>query len=246
MKPVSTVVCIAAAIALSACTRPADNRLGMVTDDETGLMYGSAIQDNLVTDASFYSNRKIKVRSRNTSGDPAFGLDAFTGDLNTAYAQKGYEPTTADDFGLMMDINVIYSGQAQTTRVGGFSLIGALLGMSYGGQTQRGLVTGTVIGAELGDIIGRYDTQDTYMVVANVTFAVMKPYRQSRRRVTFSRSEKIDDLDDPNEDDTVIMRSIKKSYSTQIAVYAGGRNVAQSDIAEHVRQRTMRIVADFI
>jgi len=239
-----TIAFIAAG--LSACSYPSSTRMGMVTDEETGLMFGSAIEKNLITDASFYRNRKIKVRTRNTSGDEVFNLGRFSDDLNTAYATKGYEPTSAEDFGLLMDVNVMYSGQVQTNRASSYRLIGALLGATYGGETDRGLLTGTVTGAALGNIAGHFDTQDTYMVVAQVTFGVLKPYKETRKRITFSRSAKLKTIDDPNEDEKIINRGFKKTVSTQIAVYAGGRNLAQSEIAEEVRKRAVRIVADFI
>jgi len=231
---------------LSACAGPSTSRMGMVVDPDTGLMFGSAIQHNVITDASFYANRKIKVRTRNTSGDLAFGLDAFTGDLNSAYADKGYEPTGQDDFGLMMDVNVMYSGQVQNNRAAGFAMVGALLGSTYGGGTDRGQITGTVAGAELGRIAGSYDTEDTYMIVARVTFGVVKPIKDSQKRVTFSRSKKLMDINDPNEDEKIVRRGFKEAFTTEIAVYAGGRNLAQSEIAEEVRKRAARIVADFI
>lgn len=244
MKPLLSLAALA--FLLTACGTPGSSRMGMVTNADSGLMYGSAIARNLVTDPSFYTNRKIKVRLRNTSGDEAFGLGAFTDNLDAAYAAKGYAPTRGDDFGLLMDVNVMYSGQAQTNQAGSYTLVGALLGATYGGETPRGQIAATVSGAKLGDILGRFDTQDTYMVIANVTFAVLKPYTESRKRVSFSRSEKLVEADDLDEETKVVKRAIKKSYSTQIAVFAGGRNVSQAEIAEEVRQRAVRIVADFI
>lgn len=230
----------------SACSNSSDTRMGMVSDEKTGLMFGSAIEHNMVTDASFYANRKIKVRTRNTSGDEAFGLKSFTGELNSAYADKGYEPTAQDDFGLLMDVNVMYSGQVQTDHSASFALVGALMGSTYGGETDRGQLTGTISGAALGNIVGSYDTQDTYMIIARVTFGVVKPFKESKKRVTFSRSEKLANIDDPNEEEKIIQRGFKKRYTTQIAVYAGGRRLGQSEIAEEVRKRAVRIVADFI
>lgn len=234
------------ALALSACIGPPNARMGMVVDHETNLMYGSAIENSLLTDATFYTNRKLKVRTRNTSGDTAFDLGSFTNDLKAAYASKGYEPTDEEDFGLIMDVNVVYSGQVQTNNAASYSVVGGLLGGTYGGDSTRGRITATVTGATLGNIIGRFDTQDTYIVIANVTFAVLKPYKVSKKRVTFSRSEKLTSIDDPNEDDKVVARNFKSTASTQITVYAGGDRVHQSEIAEEVRKRAVRIVADVI
>lgn len=231
---------------LGACAGPMAPRQGMVVDEKTGLMYGSAIQRNIVTDATFYNNRKIKVRTRNTSGDEVFSLSSFTGNLRTAYAAKGYDPTNEDDFGLLIDVNVMYSGQVQINQAASFTMIGALLGSTYGGQTDRGVITGTLSGATLGNIVGHYATEDTYMVIARVTFAVLKPYKESTKRITFSRSKKLKNIDDPNEDDKVYRRGFKNTFTTEIAVYAGGRNLKQSQIVEEVRKRAVRIIADFI
>lgn len=248
MKSLSTTctVLVFTTFVLSSCITPAKPRMGMVRDESSGLMYGSAIENNLVTDASFYKNRKIKVRTRNTSGDQAFNLNSFTDDLSTAYTAKGYEPTNQDDFGLIMDVNVMYSGQVQTNRARSYRVIGGLLGATYGGETQRGLLTGTVSGAAIGNIIGQFDTQDTYMVIAQVTFAVLKPFKETNKRITFSRGDKLENIDDPNDEEKVITRSIKETFNTQIAVYAGGRNLAQSEIIDEVRKRAVRIVADYI
>lgn len=238
---------IALIIAMAgACAPPSKSRMGMVIDEKTGIMYGSAIENSLVTDASFYKNRKIKIRTRNTSGDTAFNLASFTGNLDTAYAEKGYTPTSEEDFGLIMDVNVLYSGQIQRNLANEFGLIGALVGSKYGGQTDRGITLATISGAAIGNILGHYATEDTYIIVAQVTFAVVKPYKKSKKRVTFSRSEKLVDIDDPNEEEKIITRGLKKRYMTQITVYAGGRNLSQSTISDKVKARAVRIVADFI
>ncbi|MFC1673296.1 complement resistance protein TraT [Pseudomonadota bacterium] len=242
-----TALAVGLAFIVGACdVLPNSPRLGMVVDEDTGLMFGSAIQGNLVTDASFYSNKLIKVRTRNTSGDEAFDLHTFTTALNSAYETKGYTPSMEDGFGLMIDINVVYSGQVQSNQARQFGVVGALLGATYGGHSDRGLLVATTSGAALGHIIGQYATEDTYMVVADITFGVVKKLKVSRRRVTFSRSTKVTNVDDPLEDDKVMAAGFKKSFSTQFTVYAGGRNISQSEIAEQVRERAVRIAADFI
>ncbi|PCI41522.1 MAG: hypothetical protein COB46_03225 [Rhodospirillaceae bacterium] len=236
------------AMTFTACTQvsPNQSRMGMVIDEKTGLLFGSAIDGNLITDASFYTNRSLKVRTRNTSGDTTFNLSDFTQDLVAAYEAKGYEPTQKDGFGLLMDINVLYSGQAQSTQSTQLGIIGALMGSTYGGATQKGNILASITGATLGHILGSYITDDTYMVVAEVTFGVVKKYRISKKRVTFSRSKKLANIDDPDWDEKVYARGFKETFTTQFTVYAGGRNVKQSEIADEVRKRAVRIAADYI
>lgn len=240
------VIVSALLVALPGCAQTP--RIGMVADSGTGLMYGSTIENNLVTDPSFYRNRKIKVRTRNTSGDRAFGLTEFTDSLNRAYADKGYEPTGEDDFGLILDINVMYSGHIQHNSATSFSFLGAASGQIYGARSKAayGRDMGLISGATLGSIIGSHVTEDTYMIIARVTFGSIKKTKGSKRTVTFSRSKKLKNIDDPDEDERVYNRGFKKSYTTRLAVYAGGTNVTQSQIIEEVRKRMIRIVADYL
>ena len=237
---------IALAFLLAGCAPP--TRLGMVKDPQTGLMFGSQIERNFVTDATFYKNRKIKVRIRNTSGDTAFGLRQFTEKLRAAYAANGYEPTNDDDFGLLVDVNVRYSGQVQTNLAAEFAFLGGVGGgiAGYRSNTTAGTAIGVAAGATLGSIIGSFITDDTYIIVADVTFGVIKTSKKSKKRITFSRSAKLKNIDDPDEEEKVVLSGFKKAYSTGVAVFAGGRNVPQVRIAGEVRQRIIRIVSDFI
>lgn len=239
---------LAAVLAPLAACVPQQSRLGMVADAETGLMYGSTIENNLVADPTFYNNRKLKIRTRNTSGDIAFDLTKFARTLADQYAAKGFTPTSAEDFGLLLDVNVLYSGHIQSNYATQFGFLGAAAGGAYGerGGRTMGPLVGTVAGATVGALAGAYVSEDTYMIVANITFGVIKKAKTSQKRVSFSRSEKIKNIDDPDEEEEVYNRGFKKSYSTQLAVYAGGRNVAQAEIAEGVRQRIARVLGDFL
>ena len=212
-------------------------------------MFGSVIEKTLVTDSSFYTNKKIKVRTRNTSGDVAFGLKQFADKLRAAYAANGYEPTTKDDFGLLIDVNVKYSGQIQTNMATEYGFLGGVGGGLTGAAKSGdnfGIAAGAAAGATVGAVLGSFITEDTYIIIARVTFGILKEYKRSKKKITFSRSQKLKNIDDPDEDEKVYKRVFKKGYSTNIAVFAGGDNTPQSKIAEQVRQRIIRIVSDFI
>lgn len=250
IKLLRSALLVPGAFVIAACVQnigQPTTRMGMVKQEGTGLMYGSVIERNLVTDASFYKNRKIKVRTRNTSGDVAFDLHGFENQLKSAYSGKGYTPSNADDFGLLVDVNVMYSGQVQSNLSTEFGFLGAtaggLAGASQGGNVAT--VAGVAAGAALGTILGSFVTDDTYIIVARVTFGEVKDStsKHSGKTITFSRSPKADK--DEDEDDTG-KRGFRQAHSTQLAVFAGGRNTAQSRIAAEVRQRIIRIVSDFI
>ncbi|MBM3951977.1 MAG: hypothetical protein FJ311_11045 [Rhodospirillales bacterium] len=248
-----------AGLALAACGNVVNPpaRYGMVKDPDTGLQFGSVIEKNIVTDPSFHKNRQIKVRVRNTSGDVAFNLKRFTDQIRSAYRETGYIPTDGDDFGMMVDVNVVYSGHIQKNYADEFSFLGASAGAAAGGiagyrsnttaGTAIGLAAGTFAGATIGSIIGSYVTDDTYIIIARVTFGIIRgPRPRDGKSITFSRSITGHPEDEEEREEKRQERGIRDSASTRIAVFAGGRNVRQSEIAEEVRQRFVRIIGDVI
>ena len=220
-------------------------RMGMVTEPSTGLAYGSVIEKNIVLDSAQFRNRKIKVRLRNTSGDVAFGLAQFKSDLERAYRGIGYQPTEEDDYGILMDINVVYSGQITTQMTKEFAFLGAagggLVGNRVSDSRTFGTIAGVVAGATVGAILGSYIQENTYIVVANTTIAVADTnVGRTDSTITFGDGQRRESSATSN------FRSFRERTNTGISVYAGGRNVSQGEIASGVRQRFVRILADVI
>ena len=233
---------------LSSCLGAPTTRLGKVKNNETGLMIGSTIEKSIITDASFHKNKKVKVRIRNTSGDVAFDLNNFQSQIENAYRDIGYEPTSEDDFGFLIDVNVKYSGHVQTNLSAEYGFLGGsaggLAGARYG-STRTDIGIGIVSGATLGSIIGSFVTDDTYIIVSDVSYASVKDLRsKAGKTITFSRSTNMQE--DKDEDQNESKRSIKKVIRTGVAVYAGGRNTPQSEISGMVRERIARIVGNII
>lgn len=232
----------ATAALVAGCAQPA--RYGMVEDPETGLMWGSAIERNLVIDASQLENRTVKLNLRNVSGDPTYDLAKFRQHLLGALRAKGYTPTEGNDFGVKFDVNVLYSGHIQSNMAGQFGFLGAAAGgvAGYRGTHEsRNMAAGAIAGATLGAVIGSYARDDTYITVAEVSVAVADQYRGiAKKTVTFSASPPMQE---------VRLSSIKPFEAvlqTKVAVYAGGRNTAQKQVSEGVRERLVGIVADAI
>jgi hypothetical protein len=243
-----------AALLLAGCTGYLVNpptRYGMVKDPDSGLMFGSTVEKNLLTDASFFRNKRIKVRVRNTSGDLAFDLKGFTGQLEQAYAGQGFQPTAAGDFGAMVDVNVMYSGQIQRNLATDYAFLGAAGGgiSGFRSDVDAGTAIGVVSGATLGHILGSFVTDDTYIIVAQVTVASIKePLKGEGKTILFGRSPTPGLTKEEEEERELrrLDRGFRDSKTTRVSVYAGGRNVRQSEIAGHVRERFVRIISDII
>lgn len=219
------------------------SRYGMVRQEKTGLQYGSVIENNVFIDPSQFGNNSIKVTVRNTSGDTAFDLHNFKNRLASSYAAKGYEINDGSDFGIKIDLNVLRSSQIQDNYAVEFGFLGAAAGAAAGYKADSTGATpiGAVSGLALGSILGSYVVDDTYIIIAEVTIGTLDR-RRKKKRITFSDSPKIRDL----EKDDPTFKPFRRVVSTKIAVFAGGRGVPQSRIAEEVRQRLVKIVSDII
>jgi len=230
-----------AALAIASCAPSA--RMGMVTDPSTGLQHGSVVERNLVLQPSQFQNRRIKIAIRNTSGDPAFDLHGFRTEIERAYAAKGYQPTAADDYGLLLDLNVRYSGQASSNMSTEFAFLGAAAGgiAGYRSEARAGTAIGIVSGLTLGALLGSNVTQDTYIVVADASIGIVDQGRgQTETTVTFGGQPR------PERRDRSGFRPFREHLRSGIAAYAGGRSTSQATIAEDVRRRFVRIMSDII
>lgn len=224
------------------CAQPA--RYGMVEDPETGLMWGSVIERNIVMDATQLENRTVKLNLRNVSGEPGYDLSRFRKQLLDSLRAKGYTPTEGDDFGVKFDVNVLYSGHARKNMSSEFAFLGGAAGgvAGYqGSQQSRNMAAGLIGGATLGAIVGSYASDDTYITVAEVTVAVADHYRgTTKKTIRFSASPPL------QEEQRSSIKPFEALLQTRVAVYAGGRNVSQGQVAAGVRDRLARIVADAI
>jgi hypothetical protein len=223
--------------------------MGMV-QGEGGLMYGSATDSRFIVDPSLFVNDRIKVRIRNTSGDPAFDLYGFKNQLEERYRSVGYEPTDGDDFGILLDINVTYSGQVQKNLSKQYMWIGGVAGgaaaaydpvvKGQGGATITRGAAGAVVGATIGNILGSYVTDDTYIIISDVTMATIAPREESDgTTIIFGKDKKISRKKNN-------FRGYRQRSTVNMAVYAGGRNVSQAEIVDGVRSRMLRILGDII
>jgi len=227
---------------LAAC-QSGQSRLNMVTDPGTGLKYGSVVEKSVFIDADQFENNAIKVAIRNTSGDPAFDVRGFRSDLERSYADKGFKPTR-DDFGIKLDLNVVYSGHIREDMSAQFGFLGAAAGgiAGYRSPTRAGTAIGVLAGATIGSIIGGTQSRDTYITISEVAIGIAeaKSVGQTSKSVTFGSSPKL------QEERKSGFKPFRGVLRTKIAVYGGGRNVSQAQIAAEVKRRLIRIVSDLI
>ncbi len=236
-------IAAAGAVLLLAGCQSTQSRLNMVTDPGSGLQYGSVIEKSVFIDADQFENNAIKVAIRNTSGDPAFDVHGFRSELEQSYAGKGFKPSQ-DDFGLKLDLNVVYSGHIREDMSAQYGFLGAAAGgiAGYRSPARAGTAIGILAGATIGSIIGSTQTRDTYITISEVAIGIAeaRDVGQTSKSVTFGSSPKL------QEERKSGFRPFRGIIRTRVAVYGGGSNVSQAQIAAEVKRRLIRIVSDMI
>lgn len=231
-------------VLVGGCASP--SRMGMVKDPYSGFQMGSVVEKNIFIDSSQFQNRTIKVAIRNTSGDSVYQMSPFASNLKSAFANKGYTPTDADSFGIKVDLNVIYSGQVQRNMMAQYGFLGGAAGglIGYRSNSPGATATGVIAGATLGAVLGSYVTDDTYIVVAEVSIGVTDSLgddNNNKKTITFGASPQRQEEFIPKN-----FRPFREVLRTKIAVFAGGANTSQQQIADQVRLRLLGIVSDAI
>lgn len=217
------------------------SRLGMIINRDTGIQYGSTIERNIVVDPSLFQNRRIKLRIRNTSGQRNFGIKGFRQQLLSAFSNTGYDVKTSDDFGILVDVNVMYAGQASRNLSKEFAFLSGAAGGLVVGSGNLATAGAIIGGATLGAIQGSHVTEDTYIIVSEVTIGVVDQTRGKKDTtlVFGARKRKI----------KVREREFKgfaRRARTKIAVYAGGRSISIHRVSSEVNQRLVHIISDVI
>lgn len=243
MKIIKLAMLLASVFLLASCAET--TRLGMTRDNQTGIQIGSAIEHSFFTDAGQFKNRQIKVTTRNVSGEAAYRLRGLEGLLEQAFREKGFTPVKDEGFGIKLDVNVIYSGHAQQNMAQQFGFLGGAAGgiTGYRSDTRASTATGLLAGATIGAIIGSYITDDTYIVIAEVSIGVSdSPDSSSDKKVIrFDSSPQLQE-----EKSSGNFKAFRQINKTRVAVYAGGRNMSQDQVAEQVKLRLIDIVRDVI
>jgi hypothetical protein len=243
MRKFNLVALIVISVLIASCAAP--SRYGMSKDKTSGLQIGSVVEKSFFVDSSQFKNKNIKLSLRNVSGDSQFRLRSFESEIESALREKGYNPVKDDSFGIKMDINVVYSGHTQTNLGTQFAFLGGAMGgiAGYRSPMRAGAAAGTVVGATLGSIIGSYITDDTYIIISEVTIGI-KPYSDKETNTKTIRFDSSRELQTEKSTDNFV--PFREVISTKIAVYAGGRNVGLDEVVSPVKIRLADILKDLI
>ncbi len=215
-----------------------------------GLEMGSATSKNLFVDSSQFANRVIKLRLRNSSGDPALDISRLRISIESGLRSAGYE-ISDKNFGIVMDVNAFQMQSVQRANVSTSSGVGALLGgiagygaaSNHGGVTKTGgAVLGAITGATIEEIVRNRDVSTVFIAACDVSIGVVrKEYTKKDRFVV--GGNKIEHRE-PDETDTFSDFALKDTV--RVVAYAG--DVPQNAFATvmYLTDRLGRVVANLL
>ena len=144
-------------------------------DKNNKVSSGSAISKNVFTDISQFSDKIVKVKIRNTSGDFDIDKNKLKKNLKSGLEENGFK-VNESQYDFVIDLN-IYSFQSvrqgkKRPSSGVGLLLGGVLGSEVGKRNNSisqgsGIVLGAVAGATIENILKNSSDNNTYFLLAD-------------------------------------------------------------------------------
>lgn len=241
MKSRNRLLLPLAVIVLSGC---AFNNL-----DAREFKIGSATSKNVFIDPSQFVNRSVKVRLRNSSGDPSIDLSAIRGEMESGLRTAGYQ-VVESNFGILVDVNLYFMSSVAQGRQRASNEVGMLLGGVAGYEMAKrpggigagsGALVGAVAGATLQEVLRSNNEYSTYLVLSDVNIGVVK--QENKKKDFFiiggNRIEQ-------REDERGTFESFAMRETVKVAVYAGDRPELRARVVSAIQDRLARVLSNLL
>ena len=230
---------------LSACTTtPPGN--------QQSFQIGSATSRNLFIDSTQFANHTIKLRLRNSSGDPSLDVAALRQSVETGLRSAGY--TISDqNFGIVLDVNAFQFQTAAASNVTSNSGLGMLLGGVIGYESAKrsgsigggsGAIVGAVAGTLLEDVLRNHGTRATYLALCDVNIGVVRQESTKNDRFVIGGNKIERAKDDDREKDTFSGFAMRETV--RVAVYAGDSPDRAYQTVGAIVDRLGRVIANLL
>ncbi|MDO0545719.1 complement resistance protein TraT, partial [Escherichia coli] len=127
---------------------------------------------NVFVDPSQFANRTVKLRLRNSSGDPSIDVSAIRSAMESGLRAAGYQ-IGEQNFGILVDVNLYFMNSVAQGRQRASNEVGILLGGVAGYEMAKrpgglgpgsGALLGAVAGATLQEVLRANNEYDSYLV----------------------------------------------------------------------------------
>lgn len=217
---------------------------------DKGLMIGSTVSRNLFVDSNQFGNRNVRVRLRNSSGDPGIDMARMRNSVESNLRTAGYV-VTEKSTGIVVDANLYFMNNVATGRQRASNEVGVLLGGVAGYEAAKGsggigagsgAIIGAIAGATLQDVLRQHNDYDSYLAACDVNIGVIR--QQDTRRDSFVIGGNRFDREQNERDstfDSFAMRETVKVY-----VWAGDLRSRREGLMLAIQDRLARVVSNLI
>ncbi len=211
---------------------------------------GSSVSRNVFIDPGQFGNRRVKVRMRNSSGEPGIDMAGMRSAVESGLRSAGYE-LAEQGFGILVDANLHFMNSVAEGRRRAPNDVGFLLGGVAGYEIARnsggirpgsGAIIGALAGATLQEVIRSSNDYDSYMAVCDVNIGVVRqqPTNKDTLVIGGNRFERERNEPDPT------FESFAQRETLKVYVFAGGRREGRDYVLQAIQERLARIVANLI
>ncbi|MDR7150776.1 outer membrane lipoprotein SlyB [Hydrogenophaga palleronii] len=232
--------------ALAAATLP-----GCAATFQTpGFRIGSATSKNLFVSSSQFANKEVRLRLRNSSGDPSIDMAKMRTSVESGLRSAGYS-VGGEGAGIVMDVNLYFMGNVASGRQRAGNEVGALLGGVTGYEAGRraggvsavsGAILGAVAGATLQEVVRAHNEYDSYLVLCDVNLGVVRQESKSRDSFVIGGNR----IEHKEEEERATFDSFALRETVKVAVYAGDRRENHGYVIQAMQDRLSRMVANLL
>jgi hypothetical protein len=211
---------------------------------------GSATSKNIFVDPSQFANHVVKLRLRNSSGDPSIDMSRMRASVESGLRSAGY--TVADKgFGIVLDVNLYFMNSVAVGRRQVSNEVGVLLGGVAGYELAKrpggvaagsGAILGAIAGSTLQDVLRSNNEYDSYMVVCDVNIGVVKQENQKKDFFVIGGNR----IQREQDDDNGTFESFALRETVKVSVYAGDRRENRASVMGAIQDRLARVVSNLI
>lgn len=214
------------------------------------LRIGSATSKNIFVDPSQFANRTVKLRLRNSSGDPSVDVSRLRSSVESGLRAAGYQISDSG-FGIVLDVNLYFMNSVAVARQQASNEVGVLLGGVAGYELAKrpggvaavsGAIVGAIVGSTLQDVLRSSNEYDSYMALCDVNIGIVKQENKKKDFFVIGGSRIDKERGEPNG----TFESFAMRETVKVSVYAGDRRDRRNGVVDAIQDRLARVVSNLI
>ena len=204
----------------------------------------------MFVDPSQFANHVVKLRLRNSSGDPSLDIVRLKNSIEGGLRAAGYEISDRD-FGIVIDVNAFQMQSVSTARIQSSSGLGALLGavggyevanQHHGISPASGAILGAVAGATIEEVVRNHGEKATYLALCDVNIGVVRKEYKKKDSFVIGGNK----IENKAEEEQDTFTNFAMRDTVRIAAFAGDDPDRSGQTINALIDRLGRVVANLL